>query len=135
MSFEKLLRAAALLSGFVLVTPGCGDDAGDSSASVQKLCNEVADSTCEKLYECFSASLLAENDFPSTLAGCKAMLREERGCEAADANDMCSGSEVFDETNARKCANQLQASSCNQVLSARVLADYAPACDRVCLVE
>ena len=95
----------------------------------------VADTICEKLYECFPQDALIDNGYPPTVAACKSDLREERGCAAAGVNDTCRGSEVFSRTNAEKCVRQLRASSCTQILAADDRADFAPACDDMCVVE
>ncbi len=133
----KLVRALVLVAGAVLVIPACGgaDDGDDDSKNEQALCISVVDTTCEKLYECFSTRTLAELGLPPTVAGCKTQFRNERGCSAAAANDTCIGSEVFSRPNAEKCVRQMRAATCNQILSAEESTDYAPACDDMCVVE
>ena len=133
---RSVVPALMMMIGGVLAVPGCGGgDDSTTAGDVQALCRDVADTMCEKLYECLPASTLANEGLPSTVAGCKTLLREDQGCDAADANDTCRGSEVYSAANARKCANQMRTASCNQFLSASGSEEYAPACDKICIVE
>lgn len=71
-------------------------------------------------------------DLPATSAACKSQYQAELGCDAAEGDDLCEGSETYHANEARTCVNQLEAASCNQL---RDDDDYAPACERICSVE
>ena len=121
---------------FLLVLVGAGACGGDdefSDSDAQALCRQVADTECEKLYECLSDEQLALFGLTGTVASCKTQLREEYGCDAFTATKgNCKGSEVFKKDKADACVRQTGEASCNQVTSGD---EFAPACAEVCVVE
>ena len=124
--------------GMLLIVTGavaCGDDEEFTDSDAQALCRQMADTTCEKLYECISDADLAAAGFPASEAACKTQLRDEEGCEAyTAAKGNCEGSEIFKKDKADACIRQVGEASCNQV-SSEGFDEFAPACLETCTVE
>ena len=131
--FQRRASVTSLLLLLLALPSACGSgDGNDPGVSAQQLCSDLADTFCERVYECFSSDELRNAGQPSSVAACKARERELMGCSAASGDDLCEGSERFHEGAADSCVAQLAAASCKQLRDGD---DYAPACDRVCSVE
>jgi hypothetical protein len=132
MEWLKMLAPCPLVLAFM----GCGgDDDDESGSSPQALCQRIADTQCTKIYDCFSAADLEAAGFPPTSSGCKSQLRDDLGCDAASADDLCEGNETFHASEANRCVDQMDSASCGQVMEAEDVTDVAPACDQVCTID
>ncbi|MFT3696127.1 MAG: hypothetical protein QM831_23515 [Kofleriaceae bacterium] len=126
----KLVSAVLLVSG--LVAYGCGG----SSTSPSEACNQVQETTCAKLYSCFTAAQLQQAGYPATEAACVTMSEQDQGCAAETEANACSGAganAVYHGENVQGCIDQLNNLTCTDLMGSNVDAK-APKCDEICIV-
>lgn len=100
---------------------------GGGDPSPVEACEDLSRISCNRVYECFTATQIAAAGLPATEAECVTEQVADADCANATAADACGTNETYHPDKIDGCFSALRASSCDAFLAG----DF-PACDAVC---
>ncbi len=110
---------------------GTGGGPIGGGTSAREACEDVAITTCARLYECISPEDLQLAGFPETEAGCADMLSLQN-CRGITNDNACEeDGGTFDPAKADLCLQQISDATCEALLGEEGN-DVTPACEQVC---
>ena len=106
-----LARLTLTLSLFTVACGGSDTATAPDAATAPQACAQVGVSTCHQIFACYTASEIADLQYPPTEAGCVA--EENAACAQAQPG-FCKGSTQTSIANAEACAADLSAQTCTE---------------------
>ena len=119
--------AGALLAVWMV---GCGG----GGLSPGEACEELAETTCARLFECFTDAEREAANLPPTEAACVTQLEQAGGCDEVTEDNICEANQTYNADRAEDCLDQLAALDCGQVRDG-IEESEVPACQETCEVE
>lgn len=125
------MKAIKFVSAILLLgTVGCGSD-----KSPVESCNQLDETVCARLYECYTPAALAAAGFPASESACVTMQQAADGCAAKTSSNFCTaGNAVFHGDAVDGCLNQLDGLTCAEVMSSQNVQAAAPKCADICVI-
>jgi hypothetical protein len=127
------MKGLKLVSAVGLVMLGA---CGSSSVSPVDACNQEVETTCTRVYACYTAAELAAASFPAAESACVTQFEASEGCSAKTSANFCATSTaVYHGEAVDGCVAQVEALSCAD-LKAHIndINTVAPKCAEVCVI-
>jgi hypothetical protein len=126
MNGFKLVSAVGLLLG------ACGS----SSVTPVDACNQEVETTCARVYECYTAAELAAANFPAAESACVTQFQASEGCSAKTSANFCTPSTaVYHGEAVDGCVSQVESLSCADIKAhLNDINTVAPKCAEVCVI-
>lgn len=123
----KLVSAVGML-----VLGACGS----SSVSPVDACNQETETTCARIYECYTATQLQAAGYPAAESACVTQFEASEGCSAKTSDNFCTPSTaVYHGEAVDGCISQVEALSCADIMAhIQDINTVAPKCAEVCVI-
>jgi hypothetical protein len=129
------MQGIKLVSALVLVGAlgACG---GGDSLSPVEACNQEMETTCARIYECYTAAQLQAAGYPATESACVTSFESSQGCSAKTSDNFCeTGNAVYHGEAVSGCIDQVNGLTCADIMAhASDLDTVAPKCAEVCVI-
>ena len=123
------MRRALLTAALSLLAGACQVDGEESS--LEATCDQLAEVTCSKFFECFTPEELAAAMVPASEADCVAATRADYQCASQTLDTTCAAGTTYDPVMGSQCIEQYRALSCDALRNDLEDTD-TPACAQVC---
>ena len=109
---------------------------GGGSTSPVDACNQETETTCARIYECYTAAQLQTAGYPAAESACVTQFEASEGCAAKTSDNFCTPSTaVYHGEAVDGCISQVEALSCADIMQhIQDINTVAPKCAEVCVI-